>query len=195
MPRKIHRPRHAVDTPAPVRLTCWTVITGAPCSGKTSVIADLARRGFGVVPEAARAHIDTELRKGRPLLAIKSDPRRIESLIFKAKLRIEARLPADEPLFLDRALPDSIAYYLLEGLDPAEPRRQSLRTRYRRVFLFERLDFVKDPVRSEDSRTAARIERLIAAAYRELGYAIVRVPVLPIPARTEFILARLQADA
>jgi predicted ATPase len=62
------------------------------------------------------------------------------------------------------------------------------------VFLFERLDLVKDPVRSEDSRTAARIERLIEAAYRELGYAIVRVPVLPIPARTEFILARLQAD-
>jgi hypothetical protein len=126
MPRKIHCPRHAVDTPAPVRLTRWNVITGAPCSGKTSVIADLARRGWGVVPEAARAHIDAELRKGRPLLAIKSDPRRFESLIFKAKLRIEARLPADEPLFLDRALPDSIAYYLLEGLDSV-PARISVR--------------------------------------------------------------------
>jgi predicted ATPase len=179
------------DAAPAVRQTRWYVITGAPSSGKTSVINELARRGYRVVPEAARAHIDAELKKGRRLAEIKSDPRRFEGHIFRSKLRTESNLPEEEALFLDRALPDSIAYYLLEGLEPSEPRRHSLRVRYRRVFLFERLDFVKDPVRSETAKSAAAIERLIASAYGELGYAIVRVPVLPIPARTEFVLNRL----
>jgi predicted ATPase len=180
------------EAPNPVRLTRWNVITGAPCSGKTSVLNELARQGFRVVPEAARAHIDAELRKGRQLGEIKSDPSRFEGHIFRNKLHIEAGLPAAEPLFLDRALPDSIAYYLLEGLDPSEPRSHSLRIRYERVFLFERLAFVKDPVRSEDARLADRIERLIETAYSDLGYAIVRVPILPIPARAEYVLTRLK---
>ncbi len=171
--------------------TRWYVITGAPCSGKTSVINELARRGYRVIPEAARAHIDAELQKGRSLAEIKSDPRCFEGHIFRSKLRSESGLPTAEPLFLDRALPDSIAYYILEGLEPSEPRRHSLRVRYQRVFLFERLSFVKDPVRSENARAAAEIERLIEAAYCDLGYAIVRVPVLPIPVRTEFVLNRL----
>lgn len=176
------------ESQPPVRLTRWCVITGAPCSGKTAVIRELARRGFRVVPEAARSFIDVELKKGRCLEEIKSDPARFEGHIFRTKLGIEARLPVHERLFLDRALPDSIAYYRLEGLDPAEPRRYSRRVRYSRVFLFEPIEFTKDPVRSEDAGTAARIERLIEEAYSELGYAIVRVPVMPMPARTDFVL-------
>jgi predicted ATPase len=61
--------------------------------------------------------------------------------------------------------------------------------RYSRVFLFEPIEFTKDPVRSEDTQAAARIERLIEEAYGELGYTVVRVPVMPIPARTDFVLA------
>lgn len=145
-----------------------------------------------MVPEAARAFIDAELKKGRSLSEIKADPRRFEGLIFRAKLRIEAGLPSGDALFLDRALPDSIAYYLLEGLDPSEPRRQSLRIRYRQVFLFERLEFTKDHVRSEDSLSAGRIERLIEVAYSGLGYDIIRVPLMPITDRVEFVLKRFR---
>jgi predicted ATPase len=164
------------------------VITGAPCAGKTAVITQLAQRGYRVVPEAARIYIDAELKKGRRLAEIKSDPASFERHIFRAKLRLETSLPAGELLFLDRGLPDSIAYFILEGLDPAEPQRQSLRVRYRRVFLFERLEFMQDPVRSENAQMAAKIERLIEAVYSHLGYAIIRVPVLPVPARAEFVL-------
>jgi predicted ATPase len=103
---------------------------------------------------------------------------------------MEAGLPAGDALFLDRALPDSIAYYVLEGLDPSEPRRQSLRVRYEQVFLFERLEFMRDRVRSENAQSADRIERLIEAAYNGLGYPIVRVPVMPIPDRIEYVLGR-----
>jgi predicted ATPase len=179
------------ETDPPMRLTRWCVITGAPCAGKTAVVSELAQRGYRVVPEAARSFIDGELKKGRRLAEIKSEPALFEGMIFRTKLDIEARLPAHERLFLDRALPDSIAYYLLEGLDPSEPRRHSRKVRYNRVFLFERIEFAKDLVRSEDAIIAARLEWLIEEAYRDLGYPIVRVPLMPIPARADFVLAHV----
>jgi predicted ATPase len=154
------------------------------------VIDELARRGFRTVPEVARAFIDDEMRKGRRLVDIKSDAAWFEGRIFRTKLAVETRLPAYERLFLDRALPDSIAYYRLYGLHPAEPMDHSRQIRYWAVFLFERLGLITDPVRSENPDTADRIERLIEEAYRELGYPLVRVPVLPIGERAEFVLSR-----
>ncbi|RPJ77208.1 MAG: hypothetical protein EHM15_00690, partial [Desulfobacteraceae bacterium] len=162
----------------------------APCSGKTAVIEELARRGHRVVPETARAYIDRELSQGRRLDEIKVDPAAFEGHIFRTKLALESRLPPEEPFFLDRGLPDSIAYFTLEGLDPEEPRAHCRQVRYHRVFLFERLNFLKDPVRSENGDTAARIERLIEEAYTGLGYPLVRVPVMAVAERVEYVLAR-----
>jgi predicted ATPase len=155
------------------------------------VVEELGRRGFRVLPEAARALIEAGLRGGLRLEAVKADAGALEHRIFQAKLSAEASLPEGELVFLDRALPDSIAYFTLEGLDPGEPRAQSLRVRYRRVFLFERLPFLPDRVRGEDPATAARIERLIAQAYLDLGYRLHRVPVLPVASRADHVLSRL----
>lgn len=82
-----------------MRLTNWSVITGAPCSGKTAVIDELARRGFRTVPEVARAFIDAEMRKGRRLEDIKSDAAWFEGQIFRTKLAVEAQLPTHARLF------------------------------------------------------------------------------------------------
>ena len=174
----------------PARFTQWCVITGAPSSGKTAVIVDLERRGHRVVHEVARETIDREMNKGRTLRQIKADPLDFERRILLRKVDIESRLPASEQLFLDRATPDSIAYFRFEGLDSAEPERHSRLTRYHRIFLFDRLPFTRDPVRSENEQRAATLERLLAISYRELGYDPIRVPVMPVPARAEFVLDR-----
>lgn len=172
-----------------VRSTAWAVITGAPSSGKTAVIRELARRGYPTVPEIAREIIAAQLREGATPEAVRADAHGFETRVFEAKLAAEAGLAADRLAFLDRALPDSIAYFILEGLDPRRPREMSRRVRYRHVFLFDRLPVVSDGVRIEDDRTAEAIEALILAAYRELGYDPVRVPVLPVAERAERILA------
>ena len=171
--------------------TRWYVITGAPCSGKTAVIRGLERRGFPVVHEVARAYIDDELKKGRGINAVKADTRAFESHILNKKIEIEAALPIDTVIFLDRAVPDSIAYYRLSGLDPGEPLEKSRTYRYKKVFLFERLLFEKDPVRSENENMAAKLEMLLAESYRMLGYSLVRVPLLPVGERVDFILKRI----
>jgi predicted ATPase len=173
------------------RSTRWSVITGAPCSGKTAVIHRLEQLGYKVVHEVARACIDNELMKGKTLSEIKADEWAFERHILIEKLKIEAQLASDEIIFFDRAVPDSIAYYELNGLNPAEPFQKSREVRYQNVFLFERLTFLRDPVRAENEKTAHRLDQLIEGSYRSLGYEIIHVPLLGVEERIEFILERL----
>jgi len=173
------------------RYTRWSVITGAPCSGKTAVIHMLEQRGYQVVHEVARAYIDNELMKGKTLPEIKADEWAFERHILVEKVRIESTLTKDEIIFFDRGVPDSIAYYKLNGLDTAEPFQKSGEVRYQNVFLFERLRFLADPVRSENEKTALRLGRLIEESYQSLGYDLIQVPLLSVEERTEFVLERL----
>jgi predicted ATPase len=175
-----------------MRNTCWNVITGAPCSGKTSVISELARLDYRVVQETARAYIDEELKRGRDLSQIKADPLLFERKILNRKIEIETALPDSEIIFLDRAIPDSIAYFELEGLDPEVPRSKSSDIRYASVFMLNRLRFVTDRVRTEDDRMAATLDRLLETSYVDLGYPVVRVPVLSVKKRCRFILDIVQ---
>jgi predicted ATPase len=171
--------------------TRWSVITGAPCSGKTAVIHMLEQRGYQVVHEVARAYIDNELMKGKTLLEIKSDEWAFEHHILMEKVRIESTLKKDEIIFFDRGVPDSIAYYKLNGLDSVEPFQKSGAVRYQNVFFLERLLFLPDPVRSENEQTARRLGRLIEESYQSLGYDLIQVPLLSVEERTQFVLERL----
>jgi len=174
-----------------MRTTNWYVITGAPCSGKTSVISRLEQLGYKVIHETARAHINDELNKGRTLDEIKADMFIFESSIFYRKIKIEATLPEKAILFLDRAIPDSIAYFRFAGIDPKEPEEKSADIRYRKIFLFDRLQIKQDEVRNENEEDSILIERLIEETYKTLGYEIMRVPVLPLERRVDFILENL----
>jgi predicted ATPase len=151
----------------------------------------LEQRGYKVVHEVARAYIDNELMRGKTLTQIKADEWAFERHILIEKVRIESTLKKDEVVFFDRGVPDSIAYYKLNGLDSTEPFQKSREVRYQNVFLFERLRFLTDPVRSEDEKTARRLNRLIEESYQSLGYDIIHVPIISVEGRTEFILKHL----
>jgi predicted ATPase len=174
--------------PETVRPTNWHIITGAPCSGKTTVIKELERRGFRVIHEVARAYIDRQLARGLELDRIKADILQFERHILHTKIRIEDSLRGIEPVFFDRGVPDSIAYFNLEGLDPSEPLKHSRMTRYRRIFFFERFDFLNDEVRSEDETIAAKLNDLLLEAYAMIGSDIIMVPVMPVEDRTDLVL-------
>jgi predicted ATPase len=159
---------------APIR-TAWSVITGPPSAGKTTIIEALAARGHRVVPETARAHI-ADL--GHTPAEIAADPAlqaRIQHGIAERQRQVEQALDPREPLFLDRALPDSIAYFeqLALGTDHLFA---GARWRYRRVFFLEGLALEADGLRFEDAGLARAIGASILDAYTQLGYTPVRIP-------------------
>jgi len=171
-----------------MKQTNWHVITGAPCSGKTTVIRELEQLGYPVVHEVARAYIDERLKTGETIDRIKADILSFERHILYEKIAIEQSLFKEETVFLDRAVPDSIGYYIIEGLDPDDPIQKSRLWRYKTVFFFERIPFERDPVRSENGKIASRIDGLLKESYGMLGYEIVFVPLMTVSERVSLIL-------
>lgn len=171
--------------------TNWVVLTGAPCSGKTSVIRELEKKGHLVVHETARAFIDEALAKGLSLEAIKADVSTFEHRLLILKEKVEADLSPAALIFLDRAIPDSLAYFRHAGLDTAQVLEKSRLFRYKKIFLFERFRFKKDAVRTEDERTAEDLDRLLHESYEELGYEVMDVPVMPVVERVAFVLSHV----
>jgi len=72
-----------------------------------------------------------------------------------------------------------------------EPLYYSRRNRYRKIFFFERFDFLKDEVRSEDELIAGRLNDLLLAAYGNIGYDIAMVPVMPVKDRADLVLENI----
>ena len=171
--------------------TRWYVITGAPCSGKTAVIEALARRGYSVVQEVARAYIEEQLASGLSMLQIRGDEHAFERCLLEKKAAIERKLNVRDIIFLDRAVPDSIAYYRFAGLDPSEPVAFSRHVRYKKIFLLERLPVKTDAVRKEDDPSAEALETLLIECYQALGYRLIRIPVSTVSQRTDTILQHL----
>ncbi|AOY57952.1 MULTISPECIES: AAA family ATPase [Desulfococcus] len=174
-----------------MRKTHWCVITGAPCSGKTTVILSLERQGYRVVHEAARKAVEEGIAAGMSLREIRESPLDFQRRILQAKLTLERKLPTRATIFIDRGIPDSIAYFQFFGLDPEEPLAHARHVRYRRIFFFERLPWIRDGIRNENPETVARLDTLLQSAYQTLGYPIIRVPVLPAAARTDYVLNHL----
>lgn len=175
--------------------TNWVVITGAPSSGKTSVVNELRKRGYPVEEEVARELIELGLQRGCTLDDIRGDAPDLQRHILGTAFAREEALKTSTLTFLDRGLPDSITYCRLAGIETEPARFLSQGFRYRAVFIFERLPLEKDGVRLEDDALATRIDRELEEDYRALGYDPIRVPVMPIADRADFILKTLDAQA
>lgn len=170
--------------------TNWIVITGAPCSGKTSVIDRLKELGYQIEPEVARSFIEMLIHQHNEEL-LKEDILGIQRTILSIKSERERHLPQDKQIFFDRGLPDSIAYYMRHQLDYSEPLALCDLNRYHKVFIFERLPYEDDGIRQEDPYVAESLDYLIREAYHIVGYPTIDVPVLSIEDRVQFILDQL----
>jgi predicted ATPase len=172
--------------------TSWCVITGSPCSGKTTVLNKLKKLGFRITPEAARVYLETEIAKGRVKEEIRNDEKTFQREIFAIKMKIEDGLPRNELIFMDRALPDSVTYYRVASIDPQEIFAKCRKYRYFAVFKFERLPYFDDLARIETPKTIEYIDKQLEKDYKDLGYQVVKVPKLTVTSRVNFILDYLK---
>jgi predicted ATPase len=172
--------------------TNWCVITGAPSSGKTSVIREMAHRGYAIQGEVARELIELGIHHGLTVEQVRQKAAELQKEILEVTLAREMALDPDTLVFLDRGLPDSITYFKIAGLDGMEAIAVSNLFKYRAVFIFDRLPVVKDEVRTEDEVQAQKIDRMLEEDYTSAGYAPIRVPVMPIEARADFVLEKLK---
>ncbi len=171
--------------------TNWHVITGAPSCGKTTLINLLAGKGFQTVPEGARLYMEREVARGRSLDQIHANAVALQRGIKDMQLEIERGLRANDFAFLDRAVPDTLAWYRVFGLDPNEFLRECFHHRYASVFILDQLPLQLNSFRFEDIDNTGLFDELHAQDYSALGYRIIRVPVLPPEERLAFVLERI----
>jgi predicted ATPase len=178
--------------PNPFRVqTNWHVITGASCSGKTTLVNQLTDKGFRTVPEVARGYFKRELAKGRTIDEIREDRATLTCRLYAMMVKNERALRPAEVTFLDRGIPDGLTFYRFAGMDPNEILPDCFQNRYASVFMLNRLAYQRDEVRAADDATADYFDSWTSHDYRELGYDVVRVPVLPPDERLAFVLERL----
>lgn len=172
--------------------TNWIVITGGPCTGKTTVVNLLAERGYKTTVENARHYIDMLKVKGQSVEEIRENKREFQLAVLKMQMEEEKSLDVNELVFLDRALPDAIAYYRFFDLEFDEKLLELCsQYNYRQVFVLDRLPLTNDYARLEVEAEQIRIHNLIISVYQSFSWPIVFVPVLPPNERVEFILDHL----
>ena len=171
--------------------TNWVVITGGPFSGKSTLLEYLKSRGYQVVPESARILIDEEAAKGKTLQEIRSDEAGFQRRVLQMKVELEEKTSPQQLTFLDRGIPDSIAYCQIYGEDTVLALKESQRRRYKAVFLCEQVPFEKDDARTEDQKRAHEISKLLYEAYTDLGYEVIKIPLMSVANRAKFILKEL----
>jgi predicted ATPase len=172
--------------------TNWYVITGAPCSGKSTLIDQLAARGFQTAPEAARQYFEREMAAtGRSIEEIRKEMEPCVHGIIDMMLEIEQKLDPNQTVFLDRGYPDCLAFIRQNGLDPNLYLPDCFHFRYAAVFILDRFPVQIDDVRIEDEAAAKYLDQWHSYDYSALGYGVIRVPVLPPRDRLGFVIENL----
>lgn len=173
--------------------TNWSVITGAPGSGKSSLVNQLRSLGHQVVTDPAREILERRVITGMSKHEARSDYRKIQTQIL-SKMIVDARkIDVNQSVVFDYALPDNLAF-LIEGGLPWESKyiRAACCYNYRRVFLLDILsansNLDSDLVRTETREQRERIHELLKDVYRELEIPITAIPVGVVQDRVKWVL-------
>mgnify|MGYP001058133407 CR=1 FL=1 len=172
--------------------TNWYVLTGGPSTGKTTTINLLFEKGYKTTIEHARHYIDTQQIDGKTVAEVRANQEKFQLGVLKMQIEEEKSLAPSDMVFLDRAIPDGLAYYRFLNI----PERESLKDvwqlfQYKKIFILERLPFIKDYARTEDEAAQRKIHELIIDTYKSFGFSLVHVPALPPEERVDFILKNL----
>lgn len=171
----------------------FIIISGCSGGGKSTLLEELARRGFSVIEEPGRRIVAAELAgdgKALPWVDAEAFLRRAIALSLEDLERARA-LPG--PVFFDRGLLDAAS-----GLTEisGEPALQRFAEQWRfnaKVFLTPPWPEIyrRDAERQHGLEEAIGEYQRLLRDYPALGYEVVELPKVPVRERADFVLAAL----
>lgn len=173
----------------------FVVISGCSGGGKSTLLEELARRGHAVIEEPGRRIIAKEMEQdgnALPWVNLAAFARHAVAL----SLQDREDAAQGRWVFFDRGLIDAAVALEHASGEPVDHQMICNHRYYRQVFLTPPWPeiFENDADRRHDIDTAvAEYERLIRA-YPRFGYETIVLPKLSVPARADFVLARLKRE-
>jgi predicted ATPase len=170
------------------------ILTGAPGSGKTSVLRFLETLGYSVVDEAATDVIALEQALGHD--EPWSDPQFMDQIVaLQRRRQIQASCVAESVQFFDRSPIDAYALCMYLKYEPPPnlleelERIQVERVYEDAVFFMENLGYCEPTAaRRITFEESLHFERIHEEAFHRWGYQIIKIPALSIPKRAHRIL-------
>ncbi|MBR9680843.1 MAG: ATP-binding protein [Candidatus Altiarchaeota archaeon] len=172
------------------RLPKTYVITGASGSGKTATLRELQMEGHFISREAAAYLRERADKEGLPEPDVNRE--QFQKDILDLQLKWENGFPRDvNRIFMDRGIPDGLAYFKLDGKDPPnELLEYSQNRKYDTIFqmnLLEDQDGMKVS-KKVPLELAKKLDSLHEEIYTELDYNVIRVPAGSVSERSNYIL-------
>ncbi len=171
------------------------LLIGGPGSGKTTLINHLATQGHTCYPEISRQVTLEAQQQGIEQLFLE-DPMLFSQKLLDGRIvqHINAQKDSAEVVFIDRGIPDVLAYMDFIGDTYPDTFTQACRQyRYTKVFILPVWDEIYqcDNERYEDLQTAHHIQDHLIASYTNFGYQLIHVPKTTIAERADFVLNHL----
>ncbi len=153
------------------------ILTGGPRSGKSVTLDYIQRLQYPVVPESAREIIEEQLETGGNVVPWEK-LLEFQLEVLHTSLQAEAKVGDWGTVFLDRGIPDAVAYCITNNVEPPFPLKDAIKSRdYKGVFVLDPLPYKADDVRKETAGEAAELHRNLIRVYTELGFKPIEVPV------------------
>ncbi|MBJ7880012.1 AAA family ATPase [Gelidibacter salicanalis] len=171
------------------------VITGGPGTGKSSIIDELKERGHICFDEISR-QVTLEARKSGVDQLFLTQPLLFSQMLLegRAKQFVEANNQSNSTVFLDRGLPDVLAYMDYFGSAyPEDFVDVCQNNTYEAVFILApwKEIFKCDSVRYETFEQAERIHEQLLKTYKKFNYNLIDIPFDTVAKRTDFIIESL----
>ena len=166
------------------------IITGGPGAGKTSLLEELASKGYDYIPETARQIIKERLSKGLPP---RPDPKTFAQEIFnKDWTNFILNSNLSSPLFFDRSFIDSACMLFDSDQDSYNSIRNTyLANRYNNhVFIAApwKEIYRNDSERDQSFEQSVEVYERLNKWYGKHDYELIILPNDTISRRAQFIL-------
>ena len=171
------------------------VITGGPGTGKTTIIDALLEQGYACFPEISR-QITLEAKKQGIQQLFLERPLMFSELLLEGRKKQHQQASQDvaEIVFLDRGIPDILAYmHYIGDSYPAFFDQASREHSYSKVFVLPPWEeiYESDEARYENFEQAKLIFDHLIETYVTYGYQLIEVPFGSVEERIQFIFRHL----
>ncbi len=171
------------------------VLIGGPGTGKSTLINELVARGYCCYPEISRQVTLEAQQRGIDQLFLEQ-PLLFSEMLLEGRIKQyeDALEEPDSVVFIDRGIPDVVAYMDYIGDDyPAHFVKACEDFKYTKTFILPPWEEIYecDTERYENFEQALTIQKHLVETYKKYGYDLIEVPKDTVDNRILYILDKI----